>query len=390
MSITKVDGQTSPVQQQQPVDAPSGQAQVKGATASDITGAPSVAVPASTGLPSPTLTETELRAALDKLQGKSPEIQKAISEAAAAFAANTQLTQAFNAQVYAGLMNDVISAAKNNLGVPFANLYASVQASLEAAKAMAGDNNPALLAICDTAAKIVDLLNEPGGAAKNADKVAVLLAELGTQSAKSSSDADKVVANAQQALDAAKAAYAKDGSEANAAKIKAAEANLADAQKTAGALREAAGLGILLGNVLGLTFEAAKLGEALTEVLNRLSVIIFQKNAPDSLAFSEKVTGAALSGLLMLLAAQVREEAAKRMEQAEKELQAMQELRDRDKELKKLLSDQAKSANETKENTLTASSALVSILASGTDEGWRLLNDILAQRGAGKQSAHPA
>ena len=385
--ITVDKRQTTQIQQQQPLPTTTGLTRPAGATASDVEGTPSMLIPPSAGLPSPTLTESELRDALDKLQGKSPDIQKAISEAAAAFAANTQLTQAFNTQVYNGLMNDIINAAKNNLGIPFANLYASVLTSLESAKAAGGDYLPA---VCDTAAKIVDLLNRSGGASDNADKVAALLEQLGSQCAQLSASADKVVADAQKALDAAKSAYGKNASGANAAALKAAETALAGAQKTAGQLREAAGLGIMLGNVLGLSFEAAKLGDALNVLFSRMNEIIFKKPEPDSLAFSAKVTGAAVSGLLMLLAAQVREEAAKRMEQADKEHKAMQEIRDRDKEFKKLQRDKVQGDNDSKENTLTASSALVAIMAQGTDEGWRLLNDILARRGAGTQSTHPA
>ena len=385
--ITVDRSQTSQIQQQQPVEKTTGPSQPAGATSSDVEGTPSMIIPPSAGLPSPTLTESELRQALDNLQGKSPDIQKAIAEAAAAFTASTQLTQAFNTQVYNGLMNDVISAAKNNLGIPFANLYASVLSSLETAKAAGGDYLPA---VCDTAAKIVDLLNQSGGATANADKVAALLQELGTQSEAFLAEANKVAADARTALDAAKAAYAKDLSEANGAKLKAAETALADAEKTAGQLREAAGLGIMLGNVLGLSFEAAKLGDALSELLNRMNLIIFKKAEPNAMAFSEKVTGAAVSSLLMLLAAQVREEAAKRMEQADKEHQAMQDMRDKDKEFKKFQRDKVQADNASKEHTLTASSALVAIMAQGTDEGWRLLNDILARRGTGAQSAHPA
>ncbi len=389
MSVTQVGGsQTPQVQQQQPVQTP-GTAAGKGATPSDVAGAPTTVIAASSILPSPSLTESELQAALEKLQGKAPDIQKAVSDAAAAFAANSQMTQAFNAGVYTGLLNDVIAAAKSNSGAAFTNLYESVEKSLAAARAAAG-GNASLLSVCDTAAKIVDLLQQPGGAVKNADKVAALLKQLDTDCAGLTDKANKGVASAQAELEAAKAAYAADKTDANAAKIKTAEANLAAAEKSAADLRAAAGLAAMLGNVLGLSFEAAKLGDALTQILNRLSHILFQQALPDAAAFSGKVTGAAVFSLLMLLAAQVKEEVMKRVEQADEETRSMEELRDKDKDIKKLLQNKIKDENESKENILTASSALVSVLAQGTDDGWRLLNDILSQRGAGSQSVHPA
>lgn len=309
----------------------------KAAPDEDVQGAPQAKSPGVITSPALTApaTEQEVLAALDKLAAKTPDVQKAVAEAAAALGALGMLTgNLFAANTLDGLVASVVNAARNNLGAPFSALYAELGKGLDELLAQQPENAP-LKTAADSAKTIMDLL-ESGKAQENAESLAAALNQL--------------------------AALAVTPEKAT------------DAQKAVAALAST------LHTVLSITSEAAALGDKLTELLARIGVQFpLLKYLPDAVAASGKMTSDAVLGLTMLIAAKVQQELAVLMETRDDDFRKVQESLNRRQDILRTLESDLERSSLLKESQ-AASAAVFGAFSQCGDAALQSLNALILAR----------
>lgn len=272
-------------------------------------------------------TESEIQNALDSLERKSPEVLKAVSEALAAMVAlNPSLGGKFNISVLEGLIESVINGAKDNKGAPFNALYAYLSEGLDEILAAMPENQN-LKVLGESVRNILDLLKKPD----SAETRKAITAEL-----------------------------------ANLAKLAGGEDKFAAAMAAA------------LYNVLSVTSEADMLGDKLTNILRNINTFIPNLiGLAAATVASQKAVTAALSGLLAILSASIQQEVAIRMQTTEEELKSQETLRQKESEHKRTMKADALKETEFEQTQFISSSAVVSALSQGGDEGYRIINALI-------------
>lgn len=281
-------------------------------------------------------TQAEVAAALEKVEGKAPDVQKAVAEAAAALGAvNAQIGKNFADNILGGLVSSVINAAKNDLGGPFGSLYARLEGGLEEALRVAPENAPLKLA-AESARTIMDILEKPGAHGRT-EELEKALADL-----------------------AAMALIAEDA---------------ADEEKLAAAAAAT------LHNVLGIASEAAALGDKLTELLREIKTTFpLLHIVPDAVAASGAMTNKAVLGLAMIVTAKVRQELAALQESRDDESRRAQELREKKLNIHQMLVRDKERAAELDGGQAASSSAFVNALSQCGDAGLEMINALILQR----------
>jgi hypothetical protein len=308
-------------------------------------------------------TESEVLAALDKVQAKSPEVQKAVAEAMSALVAVAgQSGNIFGAATLDGLVKSIVASGKEGGSSAFDKLYDQLSAGIAGLVAANQDNPEALKTITtvQAAAESVIQLMQKG----NSDE-----------------------AEAKKAIDAALAKLA------TLAEIPVEGAT--DAQKLGAALAAA------LYNTLSVAAEADALGDTMSILKWSFKDTPFLMRLPDALATVGNATNQAIMALNMLLSAQIMQEVSARNNEKDQEFQANKAQEDLRKQLYKM---DAKQASEIKDimgaesesedalatGKLMSSSAFIAALGQCGDVAADIINKLIMQHQIDSVPRNPA
>lgn len=317
------------------------------AMAADLAGVKESVVPLATPNLSTPATNAEVQAALAKLEGTAPEIQQAVSQCIQnmQILSQNQAGNVLNAKTLDGLVNSVITAAKENRTAPFYELHAYLSDGVDD-MIRATPENAQLKIIGESAHALLDLLQKPGDSRDMAKTIAGHLEKL--------ADASLCAANA-------------------------------SAEE-----KFAAAFAATLHNVLSVAAEANLLGDAQKQILADLAAKLPQlAKLQDAAAFSANALAIANTGLLMIMANQVQAELNNRIELVEAEAELAETLKKKEAASRRTKEEITEGQIETNRVPTESSSVFVSALGKSGDEGFRMINDLILKHQANSASRGP-
>ncbi|MDL2290695.1 hypothetical protein LJC09_01140 [Desulfovibrio sp. OttesenSCG-928-F20] len=293
-------------------------------------------------------TDTELQQALDRLENKSPETQRIISENLSHLSFLNQGKNSIGQQglmdTLNGLLKDILEGGASGSSVPFANLYEALGGLLKSAAGQ-GANNPLLQSVLGVGNKLLDLLQSPDGIEKNSAEINKLLGELAKLASQLGSD----------------------GANENT--------------------QFAAALAALLHTALSVAFEVGGVKENYDELRKQINEKFPQLAVLAGAALaSAQMTDKALLSMLSLICAMAMENSAKRIEQMESEFQVRDELAVKKKLTQKLLQQDEDRMSQL---NVPSGSKLMSALSDFGDDGLDLINSMLLKHQVDSSKSGP-
>lgn len=293
-------------------------------------------------------TDTDLQQALDRLESKSPESQRIVSENLSYLGFLNQGSNPIGQQglmnTLNGLLKDILEGGASGSSVPFANLYEALGGLLKSAAGQGADN-PLLQSVLQTGGKLLDLLQSPGGMEQNSEEIKKLLGDLAKQ------------------------------------------ASLLGADGLTEGAQFAASLAALLHTALSVAFEVGGVKENYDELRKQINEKYPQLAGLFNAALaSAQITDKALLSMISLICAMAMEDSARRVDQMDSEIRSRDELADKKKLTQKLLQQDE---NRRSQLNVPSGSELVSALAAFGNDGLDMINSMLLKHQVDSSKSGP-